>query len=148
MSSTVGINRASMVETARRCLNTPFRHQGRLPQIGIDCVGVLVHVARAHQMAHVDRRAYPRRPDKTTLLAMLREQPSLYELDSYTDAQEADVLVFEFIGKSRPQHVGMKTTIGLIHADGEAGFVTEHPLDADWLGHITHAFGWKVEVAG
>jgi cell wall-associated NlpC family hydrolase len=38
---------AEIIAAARACLGTPFRHQGRLPGIGLDCAGVALHVAQA-----------------------------------------------------------------------------------------------------
>jgi cell wall-associated NlpC family hydrolase len=36
----------NMVLAARECLGTPFQHQGRVPGVGLDCVGVAIYAAR------------------------------------------------------------------------------------------------------
>jgi hypothetical protein len=35
----------NVIEAARECLGTPFRHQGRIVGEALDCAGVAVHVA-------------------------------------------------------------------------------------------------------
>lgn len=128
---------------ARKHLGTPFRHQGRLPGVGLDCVGLLVMVARALGLEHVDRRAYTMRPDGHTLLETLRANPCLLELESPAHAIEGDVLVFEFAGPKWPQHAAIRTDIGMIHTYQRIGKVAEHGYDAEWRGRTTHAFRFK-----
>ena len=37
----------NMIAAARACLGTPFHHQGRMPGVGLDCIGlVIVALAR------------------------------------------------------------------------------------------------------
>jgi len=38
---------AAMIEAARRCIGTPFHHQGRASGIGLDCIGLIVIALRA-----------------------------------------------------------------------------------------------------
>lgn len=37
-----------LLTTARICLGTPWRHQGRLPGVALDCVGLILMPLRAH----------------------------------------------------------------------------------------------------
>ncbi|MFZ7338164.1 hypothetical protein ACLS0R_18210, partial [Comamonas jiangduensis] len=54
-----------VVAAARRCIGTPYHHQARKPGIGLDCVGLVICVAR--QIGAVapdwDVRGYSRVPD-------------------------------------------------------------------------------------
>ena len=38
---------ADIIAIARACLGTPFRHQGRIPGVALDCAGLVVAVAAA-----------------------------------------------------------------------------------------------------
>lgn len=137
------ISREAIVFEARKCLDTPFKHQGRLPGIGLDCVGLLVAVARGLHLPHVDRRAYSMRPDGKTLIETLRANPCLVELADKSMAVEGDVLVFEFLGPHWPQHAAIRTEVGMIHTYANQEKVVEHPYTEVWRNRTTHAFTWK-----
>src|SRR3546814_9911127 len=47
---------SDIVTAARACINTPFRAQGRLPGVGLDCVGLAAVAVRAGGI-HVDAPA-------------------------------------------------------------------------------------------
>ena len=134
------ISRSEIVETARACLGTPFHHQGRMPGVGLDCVGLVVVVAKKLEAAYTDMRAYSMRPDGKTLLEMLRFNSCLQELSSPDAAQSGDVLVFQFIGPVWPQHVGIRTDKGMIHTYTALKRVVEEPYSDVWRGRATHAF--------
>jgi cell wall-associated NlpC family hydrolase len=57
------IARADISQAALSLLGTPFHAQGRAPGIGLDCIGVVVCVARACGIPVADRTAYPMRPN-------------------------------------------------------------------------------------
>jgi hypothetical protein len=68
-----------ILREARTWLDTPFCHQGRKKGVGVDCLGVLVGVARALRLraadgsflATHDSLAYGHYPDEATLRAGL-----------------------------------------------------------------------------
>lgn len=62
----MSITRAEVVAAARTWLGVPWRHQGRT-RLGVDCVGLLVVVARDLAVPHHDPENYGRRPDGTLL---------------------------------------------------------------------------------
>jgi cell wall-associated NlpC family hydrolase len=137
------IARESIVAEARKCLKTRFKHQGRLPCVGLDCVGLLVAVARGLGLEYVDRPAYSKRPDGKVLVETLRSNPCLAELSDPTTAQIGDVIVIEFAGPEWPQHVAILTDRGMIHTYATLRKVVEHCYDAHWRAHTTHAFAFK-----
>lgn len=128
-----------IVDTARGWIGTPFHHQGRKPGVGLDCVGLLVCAARAHGLPVVDSTAYGRRPRPGVLLGYLRENCVEVPVDVARKTVGA-VLLFHFISKAWPQHAGLVTDRGILHAYGDVGRVVEHPL-SDELASAMHS-GW------
>ena len=59
------IGRAVWVATLLSYQSTPYAHQGRLPGVGLDCIGPLICAAKAHGLkdAGFDVRDYSRQPD-------------------------------------------------------------------------------------
>lgn len=91
-------------------VGTPFHAQGRLPGIGLDCLGVIVCVARACAIPHQDRSAYPMRPDGTLMPELERQF-----IRVHGEPQEGDVLLMAFAGE--PHHVAIFVTGGrIVHA--------------------------------
>lgn len=129
-------SRAAVVAHARACLGTRFRHQGRLAGVGLDCVGLIVHVIRAIGMTHYDYIHYGRLPYAGTLERHLA-LAGLIEIDKAL-AQPGDVLLFRF--DAAPQHVAIKTDQGMIHAYLLARRVVEHRIDHQWAARICGAY--------
>ncbi|MHC5053633.1 MAG: NlpC/P60 family protein [Planctomycetota bacterium] len=130
-----------IIREARTYLGTPFRHQGRLRGVGVDCVGLVVGVGRALGILDHDNTAYPRQPDGETLLAELRAH-----MDEVTlaDVGPGDVLVFWFLRRRRwPQHIGIATDTGIVHTHAHVGRVVEHGLDDAWRARLCHAFRFR-----
>lgn len=48
-------------DTARSFVGTPFRHQGRIPGVGLDCVGVVAKTAHLLGISDYDWTNYQRR---------------------------------------------------------------------------------------
>lgn len=142
-----------IVNAARREKGTPFHHQGRATRMGIDCIGLLVMVARELGIPHQDETVYGREPSPEELRKGL-EASGLVEIDP-SDRQLGDVLVFWIKNRERPRHVGIQTDLygeGLIHTYADVAKVVEHALDGFWRRRI--AWVWRfpgvrvLEVAG
>lgn len=119
-----------VVAAARRCIGTPYHHQARKPGIGLDCVGLVICVAR--QIGAVapdwDVRGYSRVPDGFALMRHLEEQMDLVQRG---DMRPGDVVCVEF--DNHPQHVGVLGDyvhggLSIIHASNAAGRVIETRL--------------------
>src|SRR5690625_974281 len=92
----------AIVAEARTWLGTPFRHRGRLKGGGVDCIGLAVGVARAFDLAVVDKLDYPRRPDAELLrLGLAAQLASLHP----HEAMPGDLLRLAVNGKAT--HVGI-----------------------------------------
>lgn len=132
------MNRADLVAFARETLDTPFLHQGRVAGRGIDCAGVVVHVATRAGLPCSDSTNYGRRPYNGQLESALDAQPCLQRV---TRAPlPGDVLLMRF-GPSA-QHLGIYTGTRLIHAYQTAGRCVEHSLDAAWQRRIVRVYGF------
>ena len=117
----------SIVEIARETIGSPFHHQGRVVGVGIDCVGVLVHVFERLGLPYFDVKGYPRESTGSYLMDVLDKQPSLM---ATKDLKEGDLLLFAF--SKFPQHVGVYTGTSIIHARYQHKKVVEHNFDRTW----------------
>ena len=122
---------------ARAYLGTPFRHQGRNPALGIDCVGLLVCAANdCGHSTEADATDYGRDPVNGVLQARLLAAfgPALPS----AAMQPGDVAAIAFAGAVR--HVGVigehTDGLSLIHTNSAVGRVTEAQIDARWQRRI------------
>lgn len=129
-----------VVAVARQALGAPFRVQGRDPSIGLDCVGLLVYVARTFNLSHQDKVSYSLSADMSRL-PMELEQSSLRRLGC-EDRRSGDVLLFQL----RPGHwhVGIASPVGMIHAHLGLRRVVEHRLDAEWLSALVAVYRFNL----
>lgn len=125
---------AAFIDHAESCVGTRYKHQGRLPGVGIDCVGVVVCAARAVGLPVRDIRGYERTPSALQLIAALREH-----CDEVTVAEPGDILVFAW--DTEPQHVAVLVEPGyIVHAYAGARRCVKHGLDATWSARVTNVF--------
>lgn len=119
-----------IVETARSYLGTPFHHQARLKGVGVDCVGLVICVAR--ELGYIphdwDVKGYGRIPDGLQLSHHLNERMTRIEK---IDLMPGDVVLVAFT--KHPQHIGIVGDyvhggLSMIHADGQRGKVLETRL--------------------
>jgi len=121
-----------MIVAARACLGTPFHHQGRMPGVGLDCIGLVIVALRETGMDIRDRSDYGRRPDGTSLVAAL-EQHGATRVD---EMKAGDILVFRY--DRQPQHVALATSGDtMIHAFAPAGKVVETMIGDYWKRRLT-----------
>lgn len=109
-----------VADRALECLGTPFRHQGRTPGIGLDCLGLIVHAVCGS--AH-DVRTYHRLPDSPALASALADLFVDLGVDHIEDAPTGAVLSFATGSRRRIRHLGIRTDAGLVHADPRLGVV-------------------------
>ena len=130
------MNVDTFIAAARACLGTPFRHQGRIPGRGLDCVGVVVHAARAAGFDLIDNTRYGRSPCRNMLQAALDAQPALCHV---TDRQPGDILLMRFAGE--PQHLAVLTDDNtIVHAYASIEKVCEQRLAQVWAARIVRAY--------
>ena len=118
-------SRHSVVMAARTWLDTPFHHQARLKGVGVDCVGLVIGVARELTMVapDFDIGGYPRVPDGRSFLGLAHLHMVQIEREAM---QLGDVVVVSF--DADPQHIAILGDyrhggLSIIHAasDGSGG---------------------------
>ncbi|GER07176.1 hypothetical protein GCM10007972_18040 [Iodidimonas muriae] len=128
-----------IVTAARRWLGTPFHHQGRVRGVGVDCAGLVIGVARELDLMCIDVTGYGHRPDDTEMERLVRAHLTEIPL---AEAGLGDVLLLLIDG--RPQHLAIRTDIGMIHAYAPARKVVEHRIDDSWASRIVAAFRFPI----
>lgn len=115
---------------ARRYIGTPYHHQGRLHGVGVDCVGLLICVAR--ELGHVppdfNITGYRRVPDGYSLMRHMHEQ--------FTEIPGEQMALGDYVCIAydrHPHHVGVIGDyhlggLSLIHANSKTGKVEESRL--------------------
>lgn len=126
------------ITAARGCLGTPFRHQGRVVGVGLDCVGVVVHAMQSVGIEVVDQRGYGMVPFNGLLESAIDQQPSLAQV---TMAVAGDIVLMRM--PAQPTHVAVFTGDGIIHAYEAAGKCCEHRLDSRWAARIVRVYRLK-----
>ncbi|MBK8100569.1 MAG: C40 family peptidase [Planctomycetes bacterium] len=87
---------------ALQLVGTPWHHQGRLPGVGLDCVGVVVAAAKTCGVEVEDRRDYTLPADPNLFLLLLAEN---CERDAAPTLEVGRLVVFR-IGP-HPQHIAI-----------------------------------------
>ena len=131
-----------LIATARSYVGTPFRHQGRLPGIALDCAGVAVCAARAEGWPAIDMPGYSRTPTKGMLRQHLMAQPALRLVNR--SPRFGDLLLMAF-GRE-DQHVALCAGDTIIHAYEAVGKVCEHGFTDEWQKRVVAVFEF-VEAA-
>lgn len=124
------VTRNDVVGCARSFLETPFHHQARLKGVGVDCVGLVIGVARSLGLIapDFDVAAYPRTPDGTSLMHLTDAHMTRISREAM---QPGDVVVVAFA--KDPQHLGILSEyrhggLSIIHAHSISGRVIETRL--------------------
>lgn len=139
---------ADLLDELRKCIGTPWKHQGRNPKVGLDCAGFGAHWLALNGIRVRDRKDYGRDPDGSLWAELCRclGEPIAQGRDCAKRARPGDVVLMEYtFGAHR--HVGVIADaygLSLIHADSNMGRVVEHPLDARWARRIVGV--WRLPV--
>jgi len=131
----LSIDACVIISAARECINTPFRHQGRINGRALDCAGLIIHVAHELGLDYLDQAGYARLPGAGLLEAALDAQPCLQRV---AELQPGDIALMSF--SSGPQHLGFFDGENLIHAYQPYGKVCEHRLTAEWRNRIVRIY--------
>lgn len=126
-------------EAARTFIDVPFKHQGRNPEFGIDCIGLVKLSLALLGVVTPDRRNYPRDPDGTLNDAMR----SVFGPEAF-GLRADDAVSIRYKGQAR--HVAIvgenRNGLTLIHTDARIGRVVEQPLDDRWRKRIVAS--WRL----
>jgi len=134
----------AVVAEARKWLGTPFRHQGRSREHGVDCIGLIMQVAVDMGLVSISELEFKRMsryktiPDIDRLIAGLNR----YMIE-VPDVQVGDVAHISW-GPGADYHVGfvsrVEEHVHVIHACADPGRVIESavPEDKDWMRIISY----------
>jgi NlpC/P60 family putative phage cell wall peptidase len=132
----------AILSAARSWLGTPWRHQGRLKGIGVDCGGLIIGVGKELGLLDFDTHAYGRIPDGQKLRALCAEH---LVPNPGSEIAPGDILLMRFT--RHPQHLALVGDRGepfsLIHAYADAGICVEHGADPTWRRRIVAAYSFK-----
>lgn len=126
----------AIVAAARAELGTPFRHQGRLPGIDLDCAGLSVVVAGSLGLKYKDRKGYPDGPHAGLLESELDDQPCLRRV--FRAPLAGDLLLFIIDGYQ--QHLAICAGDTIIHAWSQPGCVSENRFSDYWKARLVRVY--------
>lgn len=126
---------AAVIDAARSYCGTPFHHGGRLPGVGLDCIGVIACAAKAAGVVHHDVEAYPLRPNGQLTIQLSAQ------LDRVEHAQPGDVLEMTFGGE--PHHVALYTGETIIHAYASVKRCVEQPMVQAWWDRVRGIYRFR-----
>lgn len=125
-----------VVRAARAYLGVRWVHQGRSVR-GLDCIGLVMRVARDLALSDFETRDYGRIPDGRRLREGMREH--CIELPAGTEPAHGMVALMSF--EADPQHLAIVADYvhggcSLVHALALERRVVEHRLDQVWANRI------------
>lgn len=132
------MNRKSFVDSARSYIGTPFHHQGRLPQVGLDCGGVIVCAATENGYEISDIVGYANTPALGMLERAVLEHCDVVPLE---EVQDGDIMLFKFLRE--PQHLAVYSGGMLIHAYQQVGKVVENSFDDTWRKRLVACYSLR-----
>lgn len=120
----------NVVAEARTWLQTPYMHQARHKGLGVDCIGLVIGVARSLNLvpSGFDVNGYSRVPDRVSLMRHAHRHMRPIGMEQM---EPGDIVVVSF--DKDPQHFGILGDyrhggLSIIHAASHHGAVVEHRL--------------------
>ena len=124
-----------IIIAARDCIGTPFVPQGRLPGVGLDCAGLILHALQAGGITIDDVASYTIPPDPTLLIDALAQGGFMQQDQIMPGA----VLLFRFQG--RAQHLALAISDNtMIHAFAPARHVVETDIGSAWRQRLLGSY--------
>lgn len=130
-------NKIDIVFEARTWIGTPFKHQGRIKGLGVDCVGLIIGIAHFFNLTDFDYTNYSHVPDGFLLRQLLDQHLHAILIP---EAKAGDIVLMRF--EAQPQHVGILSDYGIIHAYAQVRRCVEHRLDDLWQSRIVGAYAY------
>jgi len=126
-----------IVQEAKTWIGTPFKHQGRIKGLGVDCVGLIIGVAHVFKLTEFDYTNYSHTPDGFLMQQLLAQHLDVMAIQA---AKAGDIVLMRF--EAQPQHVGILSHYGIIHAYAQVRRCVEHRLDDHWQSRIVGAYAY------
>jgi NlpC/P60 family putative phage cell wall peptidase len=138
---------ARAVAAARAAIGTPFLHQGRRPGVGLDCLGLVLHVERALHGRAPDPPAYAPGWASCSGAETLAEglsrwcEPLPAPLPGEAPPPGA-ILLFRWRRQLPASHCAVATPGGFVHAPS-GGFVCEVALCPAFARRLAGVFAFR-----
>jgi len=135
--------RQEIVGAARSMVGVPWKHQGRNPTAGVDCVGLVVLTGQLSGVTVYDTANYQRHAKNYDFVTHFVDAGCVAK--PIKDRRLGDVLIFN--DKTFPAHVGIMAdgalgTPHLVHAYALRREVVEEELTSEWAAKLVHCFGF------
>lgn len=132
------MSREKFLALVRSYIGTPFHHQGRLPQVGLDCAGVVVCAAKECGVGVDDQQGYARTPANGMLEQAVIAHCERIQL---VEVVSGDIMLFRFL--KEPQHLAVYDAGMLIHAYSSVGKVVRNSFDEAWRKRLVAVYRMK-----
>lgn len=142
-------NREEIVRLARSTLGTRWLHQGRNPESGLDCAGLIIWVGweAGYLPRDFDVRGYRREPDGRTLLEALTTHA---RPRAWADWQPGDFVLLRDLTTIWPCHLGFLAERegcaepNLIHCWArQHRRCVEVRFDPDWMSRLVNLYSFS-----
>lgn len=131
--------RERFAAAAVACCGTRYQHQGRLPGVGLDCIGLAVCAARAAGVIVDDQSGYARLPSADDLTRAIDAHCYRIRL---SEINVGDIIAFAWV--EEPQHVAIVCStspyVEIVHAHAIARKVVRHIFDDGWRSKARIAY--------
>jgi cell wall-associated NlpC family hydrolase len=129
-----------IIDSARSMIGTPFHHQGRMPNVALDCAGVIVKTFSAVGVECYDEQNYASPPEDGTLARIIDRQSAFVKIPAH-EVKEGDVILLMMFGA--PNHLAIHAGENMIHSYEAIGKVCEQRLSDRWRSRIIHGYRCK-----
>ncbi len=136
-----GMETAELIRACRLQVNVKFRHRGRSPATGFDCIGLVAFGLTSIGRPLSDKKSYGREPHKDGLRQGLID--NLGQPVQRDSMRAGDVVLMTF--DQEPRHVGLLFDhpaggLAIVHTHSRVKKVTEHRLDDQWRSWVVEVF--------
>jgi cell wall-associated NlpC family hydrolase len=127
---------ADIARSALAYQGTPFVHQGRMRDVGIDCAGLVICIAHEHGLFDFDTTNYGRQPDPARFVSLLHAH-----LNPAKVIEAGVVLSFAFV--RHQMHLGIAVSSGsFVHAYEGHGVIVS-TLNAQWFARLRSRWQYR-----
>jgi len=138
------------VAKAREYVGTPFHQQGRVKGRGLDCIGIVLCVGEDLGLQYRDGRPIQRFDYMNYALFPVLDQMQAEAEKNFVKKDLLTMKPGDILTMRAPHMVHhmaivseLQHGLGIIHAYGAVGKVTEHLLDARWTGRVAGVFTYS-----
>ena len=136
-------NPSDIAAAALELVGTPYHHQGRLPGVGLDCIGVPIAAARKVGIQVHDFKGYGQLPQPDVLMREIALDCKQVPVET---AQTGDILCFKS-GAATPTHFGVLIDgERFVHAYNKLDRVSIQQFDPRWY-RLLHSV-WRIKGVG